>query len=72
MAHREHRRALGGNLRTYRERAGLTQEKLAEKAELSPKFLGEVERGTVNVSVDVLARLAHALKIPVNDLTRGF
>ena len=71
MAHREHRRALGRNLRSYREGVGSTQERLAEKADLSAKFLGEVERGTVNVSVDALARLAQALAIRIHDLTRG-
>jgi transcriptional regulator with XRE-family HTH domain len=50
----------------------LTQEKLAERADLSGKYLGEVERGMVNISVDALARLARALKITVHDLTRGF
>ena len=45
---------------------------MAEKADLSPKFLGEVDRGSVNISVDALARLAAALKVTVNELTRGF
>jgi len=59
---------LGRNLRSYREGAGWTQERLAEKADLSAKFPGELERSTVNVSVDALARLALAVRI--HDLTR--
>jgi transcriptional regulator with XRE-family HTH domain len=39
----------------------LTQERLAEKADLTPKYFGEVERGLVNVSVDALARIARAV-----------
>lgn len=49
----------------------MSQEILAEKAELSPKYVGEVERGTVNISVDALVRIARALRLRVNDLTRG-
>ena len=55
-------------IRSYREKAALTQEKLAEKAELSPKYLGEVERGLVNISVDALLRIAKALDIRLRDL----
>ena len=68
----QHRRILGDALRSYRKQARLSQEKLAEKAELNPKYLGEVERGRINISVDALVRLARALKIQVHDLTRGF
>ena len=72
MALREHRRILGQTIRDYREKAALTQEKLAEKADLTPKYLGEVERGLVNISVDALVRIARALRIRVNDLIREF
>ncbi len=50
----------------------MTQEKLAEKAELNPKYIGEVERGRMNISLDAIVRIAHALRIHVNDLTREF
>lgn len=71
MAIREHRRTLGRNLRSYRERAGWAQEKLAEKAGLSAKFLGEVERATVNISLDALARIASVLNVRLADLVAG-
>lgn len=48
----------------------MSQETLAEKADLNPKYIGEVERGCMNISVDALVRIARALKICVNDLTR--
>jgi transcriptional regulator with XRE-family HTH domain len=63
-----YRRTVGQQIRAYRREAGLTQEKLAEKAGLSYKYLGEVERGVVNVSLDSLMRLAKALKVKVADL----
>jgi transcriptional regulator with XRE-family HTH domain len=65
---RQHRRILGKCIRSYREQAGLTQEKLAEKSDLTPKYLGEVERGLVNISVDALARIAAALKTRIRDI----
>ena len=46
----------------------MSQEKLAEKADLSYKYVGEVERGCVNISLDSLVRIAKALKIMVRDL----
>jgi transcriptional regulator with XRE-family HTH domain len=46
----------------------MSQEKLAEKANLSYKYLGEVERGTVNISLDSLMRIARALRVHLGDL----
>jgi transcriptional regulator with XRE-family HTH domain len=59
---------VGEAIRTYRKRAGLSQEKLAENVDLNPKYLSEVERGRANISLDALARLAKSLKIRLRDL----
>lgn len=66
----KHRKALGQAVRHHRKQIGLSQEKLAEKASLSTVFISHVERGVENISVDALARIAKALKIRINDLTR--
>jgi len=63
-----YRRTVGQNIRARRKQARLSQEKLAEKAELSYKYLGEVERGCVNVSLDSLMRIARALGVRRGDL----
>jgi transcriptional regulator with XRE-family HTH domain len=63
-----YRRITGQKIRAFRKKAGLSQEKLAEKSDLSYKYLGEVERGSVNVSLDSLARIAKALKVRLRDL----
>jgi len=63
-----HRRAVGDKIRTYRNQAGLTQEKLAEKADLHHNFIGEVERGNMETSLTSLLKIAKALKIKVRDL----
>ncbi len=41
----QHSTSFGEQLRRYRELAGLTQEQLAEKAGLTPKAVGALERG---------------------------
>lgn len=63
---------LGEAIRQLRKQARLSQEKLAEKAELNPKYISEVERGSMKISVDALVRIAAALKSRVTDLTRDF
>jgi transcriptional regulator with XRE-family HTH domain len=62
------RKLIGEAVRKYRKRARLTQEKLAEKADLHPVYVGEVERGEQTVSVHALIRLASALEVRVRDL----
>ena len=66
----DYRVILGKEIRVQRKRAGLTQEKLAEKAELHPNYLGRVERGEEQVSIASLRRIAKALGVRVRDLVR--
>ena len=68
MAKPHHRRILGEAIRAYRKEAALSQELLAEQAEDSPKYPGEVERGEANISVDTLLRITKALGVRVRDL----
>ncbi|MFH1703147.1 MAG: helix-turn-helix transcriptional regulator [Nitrospirota bacterium] len=46
----------------------LTQEELGERAGLSYKFVGEIERGKVNPSLDSIVRIAEALGVKAGDL----
>ena len=62
------RRNLGLRILDLRKSGGLTQEELGEKAGLSYKFIGELERGEVNVSIDSLLKIAEALGIKIGDL----
>ena len=59
---------LAVQLRQARNRAGLTQEELAESAQLSPRYVGSIERGTVSASVTVLGWLAAALGLDAAEL----
>jgi transcriptional regulator with XRE-family HTH domain len=64
----QYRRIVGETIRTHRKRAGLSQEKLAEKSELHHNFIGEVERGNMEISLGSMLKIAKALKIRVRDL----
>jgi len=59
---------LGDKMRAYRKQAGLSQEKLAEKADLHHNFIGEVERGNMEISLTSMLKIAKALKVKVRDL----
>ena len=49
----------------------LTQEQLAELAEISLSFVGHIERGTRTISVETLARLCKALETDMHDIVFG-
>jgi transcriptional regulator with XRE-family HTH domain len=59
---------LGKQIRYHRKLKRLTQEKLAEKAELAPSYVSDVERGRVNISVDAVQRIAKAFGVNIRDL----
>ena len=58
---RQNLKMLGDTIRQFRDQAGLSQEKLAEKADLHPVYLGKIERGEQWISLHALLRVAHAL-----------
>jgi len=64
------RRAFAANLRRQREARGLSQEALADVAGLHRTYVGSVERGERNISIDNIERLAVALKIEPSELLR--
>lgn len=59
------------NLRKIRQKQGLSQEALAERAKLHRTYIGSVERGERNISIDNMECLAGALKIPLTELLRS-
>jgi transcriptional regulator with XRE-family HTH domain len=56
------------NLRRKRHDQNMTQEELAERAGLSARYVGAIERGDVSASVTVLGQIAEALRIEPGDL----
>lgn len=59
---------IGGRVRELRRGARLSQDHLAEKAGSSSKYLGEVERGVVNATVQVLDDVARGLEAPLDTI----
>ncbi len=57
---------LGNNLRSARKARSLSQEKLGELANISSRYIGEIENGDVNPSFDVLYKLKSVLGISFN------
>ncbi len=56
---------IGKNILTLRKTKSLSQEKLAERADISVTWLRATEHDCANVTMDVLDRLAKALDVPV-------
>lgn len=59
---------VGWNVRRVRVSKGLSQERLAFDANVDRSYLGGLERGEHNPSVDMLARIAKVLDVPLRDL----
>ena len=55
-------------IRTYRTYRGMSVAELAEAAGISVSELSEIETGNETASVEVLARIAKALRIDLDDL----
>jgi transcriptional regulator with XRE-family HTH domain len=56
-------RIVATNLRRLRKEKGLTQEELADLAEIDRSYLGAIERAEYKVTVVTLGRLARALRV---------
>jgi transcriptional regulator with XRE-family HTH domain len=63
-----HQKIIGEAIRRFRKSAEMSQEALAEKADLHPVYIGELERGEEAASVFALMRIAKALGVRVRDL----
>ena len=56
------RKVLGANVKYYRFIIGYTQEQLAEKCDMSPRYISDIENSKGNIPVDTLEKLAKYLK----------
>jgi transcriptional regulator with XRE-family HTH domain len=62
------REIFAGNLKKHRRKSGLSQEKLAEKADVSTHYVAVIELARNFPAADVIERLAGALNIEVYEL----
>lgn len=59
---------LGPRITYFREKRGLQQNELAAIVGIKPKYLRDIENGVENPRIALLARLAVALGIPIEEL----
>lgn len=58
----------GERIRHLRAEKGLSQEQLAELADLHRTFIGRIERGETNVTLENIKKLSQGLKVPISKL----
>lgn len=59
---------VGSRVRSVRSRRGLTRKNLAFHSDVSERYLAQLERGTANVSLALLSRIANALGVRIGSL----
>lgn len=59
---------IGQRIRSYRLQNGLNQEELAEKCGLHPTYIGQVERGEKNATIESISKIAAGLSLPLSTL----
>lgn len=62
---------IGNRIRQLRNRKGFSQEKLAELSNLNTSYIGQIERGEKNPSVDTVYSIANALDIDISQLFKN-
>lgn len=59
---------LGGKVKKIRKMKNLTQEQLADKIRVSSTYIGFIEQGQRNPSLNTLDKIARVLEVEVQDL----
>ena len=59
---------IGQRIRSYRLHSGLNQEGLAEKCGLHPTYIGQVERGEKNATIESISKIAGGLNLSLSKL----
>ena len=65
-------KAVGQRIRNYRTKKGLSQEKLAELSGCHPTYIGQLERGEKNATLESIERITAALGITLSKLFEKF
>lgn len=63
---------IGAAIKMYRQKSGMSQDALSEYADITVGYLSKIEKGQCHPSLDVLASIADALGITMNDLFYDF
>lgn len=62
---------IGEQVRIAREQAKLTQEQFAERIEVSPQYISDLERGVVGISIPTLKRACITLGVSSDQILFG-
>lgn len=61
-------KTIGQRIRNYRTAKGWSQENLAELSDFHPTYIGQVERGEKNATIESLEKISKALNVPLSKL----
>ena len=64
----EYVKQFGERVKYYRKSKGLSQEKLSEYCELHPTYIGQIERGEKNASLETIMRICKGLEVSPESL----
>lgn len=64
------KRVVQGRIRKYRKQIGFTQEDLADKVKVSRAYVGYIEQGRNTPSLELLDRIARALRVSLSELVK--
>lgn len=64
-------KGIGYRIREQRQRYNLTLEVLAEKVDLSPNYMGKIERGEKKFSFEAIVKISRSLNVTVDHLLYG-
>lgn len=64
-------KSIGANIKMFRKLSGLTQEKLAEKCNVTRETISKWERGEVSIIADTLVKLAEIFGVSESDIIHG-
>ena len=62
---------IGEQIKTARERSKMTQEQFAERIDVSPQYVSDLERGVVGVSIATLKRICTVLGVSSDQILFG-
>lgn len=62
---------IGSLIKTARNNCGMTQEQLAEAVDVTPAFIGHIERGSKSLSLTTLVGISQRLNVSIDYLLSG-
>ena len=63
--------AIGKRIRQEREKRRMTREELADRVDITPRFLADIEAGTKGMSIDTLNGISSALEVSLDHIVNG-